>query len=85
MVDKSYRGMLVEVIMKSFTKNYLFSVVDNMKEILQSKLDDEFKFETKVSDIQSIGNNIIGNISFMDENGRIRVLDFVITSNSIVV
>lgn len=85
MVDKSYRGMLVEVIMKSFTKNYLFSVVDNMKEILQSKLDDEFKFETKVSDIQSIGNNIIGNISFIDENGRIRVLDFVITSNSIVV
>jgi hypothetical protein len=83
--NKSYRGMLVEIIVKSFTEHYLFDVVDNLKEILQERLYLNLKFETNVSDIESKNGQTLGKISFEDENGLIKVIDFTIISSGVVV
>jgi hypothetical protein len=83
--NKSYRGMLVEIIVKSFTEHYLFDVVDNLKEILQERLNSNLKFETNVSDIESKNGQTFGKISFEDENGLIKVIDFRIISSGVVV
>ena len=53
MENKSYRGMLVKVIVKSFRERYLFDMTDNLKEILQERLDLNLKFETNVSDLKN--------------------------------
>ena len=84
-LEKSYRGMLVEIIVKSFTEHYLFDVVDNLKEILQERLNLNLKFETNVSDIESKNGQTFGKISFEDENGLIKVIDFTIISSGVVV
>jgi len=83
--NKSYRGMLVEVIVKSFITDYLFDSVDGLKEILQEKLDLNFKFDTMVSEIETKNEHTFGKISFEDENGLIKVIDFTITGSSVVV
>jgi predicted RecB family endonuclease len=83
--EKSYRGMLVEVIVKSFIKDYLFDSVDGLKEILQEKLDLNLKFDTIVSEIETKNEHTFGKISFEDENGEVRVIDFTITGSSVVV
>ena len=84
-LEKSYRGMLVEIIVKSFTEHYLFDVVDNLKETLQERLNLNLKFETNVSDIESKNGQTFGKISFEDENGLIKVIDFTIISSEVVV
>jgi predicted RecB family endonuclease len=83
--EKSYRGMLVEVIVKSFINDYLFDSVDGLKEILQEKLDLNLKFDTIVSEIETKNEHTFGKISFEDENGVVRVVDFTITGSSVVV
>lgn len=83
--NKSYRGMLVEIIVKSFTEHYLFDVVDNLTEILQERLNSNLKFETNVSDIESKNGQTFGKISFEDENGLIKVIDFTIISSGVVI
>jgi predicted RecB family endonuclease len=83
--EKSYRGMLVEVIVKSFINDYLFDSVDGLKEILQEKLDLNLKFDTIVSEIETKNEHTFGKISFEDENGVVRVIDFTITGSSVVV
>jgi len=83
--EKSYRGMLVEIIVKSLTEHYLFEVVDNSKKILQERLNSNLKFETNVSDIESKNGQTFGKISFEDENGLIKVIDFTIISSGVVV
>ena len=76
--NTSYRGMLVEVIVKSFTDLYLFDVVDNLKEILQERLNSNLKFKTIVSDIVTNDKHTFGHISFDCEDGTIKVIDFTI-------
>ena len=83
--NKSYRGMLVEVIVKSFIKENLFEPVDGSKEILQERLNLNLKFETNVSDVENKNEHTFGKISFDDENGIVRVIDFTITGSSVVV
>lgn len=83
--NKSYRGMLVEVIVKSFIEKNLFESVDGLKEILQELLNLNLKFETIVSDIENKNEHSFGKISFEDENGVIKVIDFTITGSSVVV
>ena len=83
--EKSYRGMLVEVIVKSFITDYLFHSVDGLKEILQEKLDLNLKFDTNVSEIETKNEHVLGKISFEDENGVVRVIDFTIAGSSVVV
>jgi NADPH-dependent 2,4-dienoyl-CoA reductase/sulfur reductase-like enzyme len=85
MENKSYRGMLVEVIVKSFITDYLFDSKDGLKEILQEKLDLNLRFNTKVSEIETKNEHTFGKISFEDENGIVRVIDFTITGSSVVV
>jgi predicted RecB family endonuclease len=77
--------MLVEVIVKSFITDYLFDSVDGLKEILQDKLDLNLKFNTKVSEIENKNKHTFCKISFEDENGEVKVIDFTITSSSVVV
>lgn len=77
--------MLVEIIVKSFTEHYLFDMVDNLKEILQERLNLNLKFETNVSDIENKNSQTFGKISFEDENGIVRVIDFTIISTGVVV
>ncbi|MCK9416059.1 hypothetical protein M0Q97_05300 [Candidatus Dojkabacteria bacterium] len=81
--NKSYRGMLVEVIVKSFIEENLFEYVD-LKKNLQERLNLNLKFKTNVSDIETKIGHSFGKISFDDENGVIRIIDFTITSNPIV-
>jgi hypothetical protein len=83
--EKSYRGMLVEVIVKSFIIDYLLDSVNGLKEILQERLNLNLKFETNVSDIESKNGLIFGKISFKDENGLVKVVDFTIISSGVVV
>lgn len=83
--NKSYRGMLVGVIVKSFVKENLFESVDGLKEILQERLNLNLKFETNVSDIENKNEHTFGKISFEDENVIVRVIDFTITGSSVVV
>lgn len=83
--NKSYRGMLVEVIVKSFIEENLFESVDDLKEILQERLNLNLKFETNVSDIENKNEHTFGKISFVDENDIVRVIDFTITGSSVVV
>jgi hypothetical protein len=83
--NKSYRGMLVEIIVKSFTEQHLFDEVDYLKEILQERLNLNLKFETNVSDTQSKNGQTFGNISFEDENGLVKVIHFTIISTGVIV
>ncbi len=83
--NKSYRGMLVEVIVKNYTKENLFESVDSLKEILQERLNLNLKFETKVSDIVTKNEQTFGKIYFDDENGIERVIYFTTTGSSVVV
>ena len=83
--NKSYREMLVEIIVKSFKEHYLFDVVDNLKENLQQRLNLNLNFETNVSDIESKNGQNFGKISFEDENGLVKVIDFTIISSGGVV
>ena len=83
--NKSYRGMLVEVIVKSFIEKNLFESADGLKEILQERLNLNLKFETNVSDIETKNEHTFGKIYFEDENGVVRIIDFTITGNSVVV
>ena len=88
--EKSYRGMLVEVIVKSFIEENTFEPVDGLKEILQKRLNSNLRFETKVSEVENknehtFGKISFGKISFEDENGVVRIIDFTITGSSVVV
>jgi hypothetical protein len=83
--NKSIRGMLVEVILKSIITDYLCDSVYGLKEILQEKLDLNLKFDTKISEIETKNEYTFGKISFEDENGVVRVIDFTITGSSVVV
>lgn len=83
--EKSYRGMLVEVISKYFITDNLFNSMDRLKEILQEKLDLNLKFITKVSEIETKNGQNFGKISFEDDKGVMRVMDFTITGGSVVV
>lgn len=83
--NKSCRGMLVEVIVKSFIEENLFEPVDGLKEILQERLNLNLKFETNVSVIENKNEHTFGTIYFEDENGIVRVIDFTITGSSVVV
>lgn len=78
--NKSYRGMLIEIIAKSFTQDHLFDVVDNLKEILQERLNLNLRFKTNVFDIETKNGQTLGKISFEDENGILKVVDFTIIS-----
>ncbi len=49
MENKSYRGMLIEVLIKSFSESYLFDVSTNLQENLQELLYLNLRFETEVS------------------------------------
>jgi hypothetical protein len=83
--NKSYRGMLVEIIVKSFTEQYLFDVVDNLKEMLQEQLDMNLKFKTNVSNIESKNGQTFFIVSFKDENGLVKAIQSTIISNGDVV
>ncbi len=83
--NKSYRGMLVEVIVKSFIEENLFESVDDLKENLQERLNLNLKFETNVFDIETKNGHTFGKIFFECENGIVRVMDFIITGSSVVV
>ena len=83
--EQSYRGMLVEVIVKSYIKENLYESVDGLKEILQERLKLNLKFETNVFDIETKNGQTFGKISFEDENGLIKVVDFTIIPTGVVV
>lgn len=75
---KNYKGMLIEVFIKSFITDYILYPKIRLKQILQEKLDLYLKFETKVSDIETNGGYIFYKIYFDDENGKTKVIDFTI-------
>jgi hypothetical protein len=84
MIENS-RRMLVKGIVKTFITDHLFDSVDGLKENLQENLDSNLKFDTKVSEIETKNKNTLGKISFEDENGVVKVIEFNVTGNSLVV
>lgn len=78
---KSYRGKLVEVIVKSFIKDNLFKLPDGLDKKLQERLDLNLKFETKVFDFETNNGISFGYITFEDEYGVIKVKNFTILSH----
>lgn len=83
--QKSYRGMLVEIIVKSFIKEHLYDSVDELKETLQERLNSNLKFETNVFDVDTKNGHTLGKIHFNDENDTVKIIDFTITSNGVMV
>ena len=82
--NRSHRGMLVEVEVKSFIEENLFGPVDGLKEILQDRLNSNLKFETNVSDSETKNGQTFGKISFEDENRMGGVVDFTIIPTEVV-
>ncbi len=82
--NKSYRGTLVETIVMSLLFDSLFETTDKIKEILQERLRSNLKFETNVSDIETIIGQSFGNILFNDENNIIKVIHFTIIGNQVI-
>jgi hypothetical protein len=80
--NKSYRGMLVEVVIQSYIKENLFETVEDLKETLQERLNSNLKFETRVSEIEIKNGHTFGKISFDDGNGEIRIIDFTVILNN---
>jgi hypothetical protein len=83
--QKSYRGMLVEIIVKSFIKEYSYDFVDELKENLQELLNLNLKFETNVFDVETKNGHTFGKIHFNDENDMVKIIDFTITSNGVII
>jgi hypothetical protein len=82
--NKSYRGMLIEVIVKSFIKDYAFDSKDGLKEILQDKLNLNLNFETSISEVEEKNGFTYGGIYFKDEDGTPRVVDFTIMRTGLI-
>lgn len=82
--ERSYRSMLIEIIVKSFTYENSFNSLDGLKELLQERLNLNLKFETIVSDLETKNSQTFGRISFEDENTMIKVLDFTINNTGVV-
>jgi DNA/RNA endonuclease YhcR with UshA esterase domain len=83
--NKSYRGKLIEVIIKSFFVDNLLESADKLKEVLQGKLDSNLKFETSVSEVENKNGLTYGQISFKDEDGNIKVSDFTVCNTGSIV
>jgi hypothetical protein len=83
--QKSYKGMLVEIIVKSFLQEHLYDSVDELNEKLQERLNLNLNFETNVFDVETKNGHTFGKIHFNDENNMVKVIDFTITSNGVIV
>jgi hypothetical protein len=78
----SYRGKLVKIITEEIIKDYLFESYHKLPELvkkLQEKLNENFKFTTRVHEFKGNDNFVFGQISFADETGRVRVVDITVT------
>jgi L-2-hydroxyglutarate oxidase LhgO len=82
--NKSCRGMLVEIILKSVFEKNLFDFVDKLKEIIQEQLNLNLKFETEVSDIENQNGKLFGTVSFKEENDLTGIANFTITSTGFI-
>jgi hypothetical protein len=83
--QKSYKGMLVEIIVKSFLQEHLYDSVDELNEKLQERLNLNLNFETNVFDVETKNGHTFGKIHFNDENDTVKIIDFTITSNGVMV
>ena len=83
--SKSYRGKLVEVVVKSFFVDNSLGLTDNLKAVLQGKLDSNLKFETTVSEVENKNGLTYGQISFKDEDDSVKVSDFTIRNTGSIV
>jgi hypothetical protein len=66
--EKSYRGMIIGVILRNLFKKNQFDTVDNFLQVVENALNSNLKFETTVSSVR-IGDRISGSVYFEDENG----------------
>jgi len=80
--EKSYRGMLVQIIIKTFSEECLVDELDNLKETLQDQLQDRLtsnlKFEANVSKVEFKNGQIFGEVNFEDENNTKKMTYFTI-------
>jgi hypothetical protein len=83
--SKSYRGKLVEVVVKYFFVDNSLESTDNLKAVLQGKLDSNLKFETIVSEVENKNGLTYGQISFKDEDDSVKVSDFTVRNTGSIV
>lgn len=80
---KSERGLIIENIVNPFIKDYLFTEKNTFKQILQKKLDGSLDFKAEVLTVGIQNDITFGEISFMDENNAVRILNFNIILNEV--
>lgn len=81
-MKNSYRGMLIQIIVKHVFNKTKLTDLDEIKDTIQKKLNSELKFKTIVSDITiKDKEHFFGFVTFMDDNDEIRILDFILEHN----
>jgi hypothetical protein len=80
---KSERGLIIENIVNPFIKDYLFTEKDTFRQVLQEKLDGSLNFKADVLTVGIQNDITFGEISFMDENNSVRILNFSIIPNEV--
>jgi hypothetical protein len=77
MAKQSFRGQLIQLIVK----HYYNKELPVISEKLQEELNKYLAFETKISNVTSNETMSHAKISFNDENEQSRVMDFIVETN----
>ena len=83
MENRSYRGTLIEAILKPFVEDNLYESVEGFKEALQKELDLNLKFSTTVSDVKTVNGFNTGEVYFESEDKEPRVVLFTIVNSPV--
>ncbi len=86
-IDKEFgtsscRGMLIDVIIQNYIKDFLFESEPKCNEVqslIQKKLDSHLKFETETNVVEGEKDILMsGKVKFLNEDDTKSIVDFVI-------
>ena len=83
MENRSYRGTLIEAIIRPFVEDNLYESVEGFKEALQKELDLNLEFSTTVSDVRTVNGFIVGEVYFESEDKEPRAVLFTIVNSPV--
>ena len=78
MYNRTYRGKLIEVVIKTITSKKHPVIMNKIKDSLSEKLNSNLKFKTTISNVKIEEGKACGTIAFNDENNSLRIVDFYI-------
>ena len=83
MENRSYRGTLIEAIIKPFVEDNLYESVEGFKEALQKELHLNLEFSTTVSDVRTVNGFNVGEVYFESEDKEPRAVLFTIVNSPV--